>query len=373
MAVQKSKVYFYNMRAGRASESTSKKVANLFDRAGFGDVIVKDKLTAIKIHFGEKGNNAFINPIYVRQIVNKIKEKGGKPFLTDSNTLYKGSRSNAVDHLITATENGFAYSVVNAPIIISDGLYSKDSVDVKINKKHFKDVKISSGIYHADSMIVLSHFKGHDTAGFGGAIKNLAMGCAPAAGKQKQHSTSKPKVGKGCKLCKMCIKSCPVDAISIINGSAYINPEKCIGCGECVSMCTYNVIRPQWGTPMDAFVERMAEYAYGAWVDKKDKIAFINFVINVTPSCDCVPWSDVPIVPDIGILASFDPVAIDQASYDLVNGQAGNPTSAIGSEGYGLKAGENKFKAIHPDTKGELQLSYGEELGLGSREYELID
>lgn len=368
----KSKVYFYNMRAGKAAESISKKVSMLFNKAKFKDIITEDKLTAIKIHFGEKGNNAFINPIYVRQIVDMIKKHGGKPFLTDSNTLYKGSRSNGVDHMVTAIENGFAYAVVNAPIIISDGIYSKDSVDVSINKKHFDTVKISSNIYRADSMVVMSHFKGHETAGFGGAIKNLAMGCAPAAGKQQQHSTSKPVVGKDCKACQMCLKNCPTDAITMVDGTAYINAEKCIGCGECVSMCTYNVIRPKWGTEMDAFIERMTEYAYGAWKTKEGKIGFINFVMNVTPLCDCVPWSDAPIVPDIGILASCDPVAIDQASYDLVNQQEGNPHSKIGDCERGLKSGEDKFKAMHPKTKGELQLIYGEELGLGSRDYELI-
>ncbi len=368
----KSKVYFLNIRAGKASESLSKKVSRLFVKAGFSDIITPDKLTAIKIHFGEKGNNAFINPIYVRQIVDKIKEVGGKPFLTDSNTLYKGSRSNGVDHLITAVENGFAYSVVNAPIIISDGIYSKDSIDVPIDKKHFDKVKISSNIYRADSMVVLSHFKGHETAGFGGAIKNLAMGCAPAAGKQQQHSTSKPVVGEDCRACQMCLKNCPTDAITMVDGSAYIDSEKCIGCGECVSMCVYNVIRPNWGTEMDAFIERMAEYAYGAWKMKEDRIGFINFVINVTPLCDCAPWSDAPIVPDIGILASYDPVAIDRASYDLVNQQAGNPFSKIGDCARGLKSGEDKFKAMYPKTKGELQLSYGAQLGMGSEDYELI-
>ncbi len=368
----KSKVYFYNMRAEKASESISKKVSQLFNKANFKSIITEGKLTAIKIHFGERGNNAFIHPIYVRQIVDMIKKHGGKPFLTDSNTLYKGSRSNAVDHLNTAIENGFAYAVVNAPVIISDGIYSKDSIDVHISKKHFENVKISSGIYYTDSMVVMSHFKGHNNAGFGGAIKNLAMGCASAAGKQQQHSTLKPVVGKNCKACQMCLKNCPEDAITMVDGSAYIDSEKCIGCGECVSMCTYNVIRPKWGTEMKDFMERMTEYAYGAWKTKRNRIAFINFVMNVTPLCDCVPWSDAPIVPDIGILASYDPIAIDQASFDLVNKQEGNPFSKIGDTKTGLKSGEDKFKAMHPDTMGEIQLVYGEELGMGSREYELI-
>jgi uncharacterized protein len=369
----KSKVYFYNMRANRASQSGTKKVASLFEAAGFKNIITENDLVAIKVHFGEKGNTAFINPIYVRQVVDKVKANGGKPFLTDSNTLYKGSRANGVDHLVTAIENGFAYSVVNAPIVISDGIYSKDSMEIQIDKKHFDSVKISSNIVRSDSLIVLSHFKGHETAGFGGAIKNLAMGCAPAAGKQQQHSTVQPLVGADCKACQMCIKNCPEEAITMADGSAYIDPEKCIGCGECVSMCTFDVISPQWGTSMDAFIERMTEYAYGAYVPKKGKIAFINFIINVTPLCDCVPWSDAPIVPDIGIVASFDPVAIDKACYDLVNKQMGHSASALGERGCGLHEGEDKFAALHPGTKGELQLSYGEEIGLGSQDYELIE
>lgn len=369
----KSKVYFYNLRANKASSSLSSKVARIFDVAGFKNIIDKNDLVAIKIHFGEKGNNAYINPIYVRKVVDKIKSYGGKPFLTDTNTLYKGSRSNAVDHLVTAIENGFAYAVVNAPIIIADGILSKDSVEVKIGKKHFDTVKIASNIFFANSMIVMSHFKGHELAGFGGAIKNLAMGCAPAAGKQQQHSTVQPVVGKGCTACQMCIRNCPVNAISLVNGSAYIDPSICIGCGECVSICQYGVIKPQWGTDMDAFVERMTEYAYGAYSTKKGKIAFINFIMNVTPLCDCTPWSDAPIVPDIGILASFDPVAIDQASYDLVNQQFGHKGTALEEAGYGMNPGEDKFKALHPETKGELQLKYGEEIGLGTRDYELVE
>lgn len=369
----KSKVFFYNMRSTKASRSNTNKVAKLFEVAGFKDIISNNDLTAIKIHFGEKGNTAFINPIYVRQVVDKVKNYGGKPFLTDSNTLYKGSRSNGVDHIITAIENGFAYSVVNAPIIICDGIYSKDSIEVPINKKHFETVKISSNIVRSDSLVVMSHFKGHEMAGFGGAIKNLAMGCAPAAGKQQQHSTVQPIVSDNCKACQMCLKSCPEDAIKMVDGVAYIDPETCIGCGECISMCTHDIIKPQWGTSMDDFIERMTEYAYGACLPKKNKVAFINFVTNVSPDCDCLPWNDTPIVPDIGILASFDPVAIDQASYDLVNSQAGNPSSRLGDCGCGLKAGEDKFTAIHPETRGDLQLSYGESLGMGTRNYELIE
>ncbi|MGB9813363.1 MAG: DUF362 domain-containing protein [Thermovenabulum sp.] len=368
----KSKVYFFDLRAKKRTESLAAKVGRIFEAAEFGRIISENDMVALKIHFGERGNNAFINPIFVRQVVDKVKKYGGKPFLTDTNTLYKGSRSNGIDHIVTAIENGFAYAVVNAPIIIADGIVSKDSVEVEINKKHFDRVKIASAIYYSNAMIVLSHFKGHEMAGFGGAIKNLAMGCAPAAGKQRQHSTLKPKVSENCRACLACIKNCPKDAISLVDGKAYIDAEKCIGCGECISMCVFNAIKPVWKTDILEFVERMTEYAYGAYINKKEKTAFINFVMNVTPLCDCTPWSDAPIVHDIGILASFDPVALDKACLDLVNSQKGNPHSALGDKNKGFEPGEDKFKAIHPDTKGEYQLEYAEKLGMGTREYELI-
>ncbi|MCF6096824.1 DUF362 domain-containing protein [Thermovorax subterraneus] len=368
-----SRVYFYNMRAKRRSQNLPSKVAKLFDAAGFDNIISPSDLVAIKIHFGERGNTAYINPVFVRQVVDKIKGKGAKPFLTDTNTLYKGSRSNGVDHIVSAIENGFAYAVVGAPVIIADGIVSKDSVEVEIGKKHFERVKIASGIYYANSMIVMTHFKGHEMAGFGGAIKNLAMGCAPAAGKQQQHSTLKPKVGEKCRRCLSCVNNCPENAITVIDNAAYIDPEKCIGCGECVSMCYFGVIKPQWETDSREFIERMTEYAYGAFLAKKGKIAFMNFVVDVSPLCDCTPWNDAPIVPDIGILASLDPVAIDQASYDLVTKQHGNANSVLGEKGMGLKPGEDKFRAAHPETDGLVQLEYAEELGMGTREYELVE
>ncbi|TYP53330.1 DUF362 domain-containing protein [Thermosediminibacter litoriperuensis] len=368
-----AKVYFFNMRAKRRSESLSAKVAKLFDAAGFANIISENDLVAIKIHFGEKGNNAYINPVFVRQVVEKIKNSGGKPFLTDTNTLYKGSRSNGIDHIVTAIENGFAYAVAGAPVVIADGIVSKDSVEVKIEKKHFETVKIASGIYYANSMIVMSHFKGHEMAGFGGAIKNLAMGCAPAAGKQQQHSTVKPFVDKNCRRCLSCIRNCPEEAISLVDGAAYIDPEKCVGCGECISMCYFGVIKPQWKTGNREFIERMTEYACGAFLTKKGKIAFMNFVMNVTPLCDCTPWSDAPLVPDVGILASLDPVAIDQASYDLVTNQHGHRNSALGEANRGFEPGEDKFAAVHPEANGLVQLEYAEKLGMGTRKYELVE
>lgn len=366
-----SKVYFINLRADGKNSNIPTKLKRLYDKAGVKNVLSEGDNTAIKIHFGEKGTSAFIHPVFVRQIVEKVKESKVKPFLTDTNTLYTGSRTNCPDHIQTAIENGFAYAVVNAPIIIADGLYSKNSIDVEVNQNHFDSVKIAGDIYYSNSMVVLSHVKGHGMAGFGGTIKNLAMGCASAAGKQIQHSDAKPKVlDEKCIGCNMCSKHCPVDSISIQSGKAIIDIEKCIGCGECTTICSKRAIEVQWETDCDKFLEKMAEYAYGAVSNKKGKVAYINFVMNVTPLCDCVPWSDTPIVNDVGILASSDPVAIDQASIDLINNQMGKENSALVSN---FEQGEDKFLGVHKHVDGKRILEYGEKIGLGSRKYELIE
>lgn len=365
-----AEVYFANLRSKSERDNTSTKIRKLFDKANIKGIIGKDELAAVKMHFGEKGNDAYISPLYVRQIVDKIKEAGGKPFLTDSNTLYRGSRSNAVDHITTAIENGFAYSVVGAPIIIADGLRSKNSVEVEINKKNFHKVKLALDIVDSDCMVVLSHFKGHEMAGFGGVIKNLAMGCASPSGKQQQHSRIKPRAGKRCVGCGNCVCWCPVNAISISEKKAQMNPDLCIGCGECISACPIRAISPNWDTEISDFLERMTEYAYGVHKVKKGKIAYINFVMNVSPNCDCCGWADAPIVPDVGILASFDPVAIDQASFNLVNKQHGFHNSELKCN---HEPGKDKFKGMRSNIDAEIQTIYGEKLGMGTRQYEIIN
>lgn len=366
----KSKVYFTNMRSNSYHSNMLEKLSKLFHKTGIKNILQKGDLTAIKLHFGEKGNTTFLHPVYAARVVEEVKKAEAKPFLTDTNTLYAGQRANSVDHLQNALENGFSYATVKAPIIIADGLTSKSAVDVAIAGKHFQKVKIASDLYHADSMIVLSHFKGHEMAGFGGAIKNLAMGCASAIGKQQQHSTVKPQVGEDCLGCQTCVKWCPVGAIAMVEKKAVIDHAVCIGCGECIASCQRRFISPQWDTKMDAFLERMTEYALGAVTGKQERVAYINFVMDVTPDCDCVGWSDAPLVEDVGIVASFDPVALDRACYDLVNQQPGNRMSRLLT---GYEPGEDKFKGVRPDIHGEIQLQYGEEIGLGQNDYELIE
>ncbi len=360
---------FYTSLKTKQGQSLITKMEKLIQRAGLMDAVAPKDLVAIKMHFGERGNLAYVRPQYVRRVVEMIKKKEGKPFLTDANTLYVGSRTNAVDHLQTAIENGFDFSVVGAPLVIADGLNGKDYASVPVNLKHFKEVKIGSAAVQADALIAITHFKGHEATGFGGTLKNLGMGLGSRAGKQQQHSDLLPQVQEEkCKACGKCAKWCPVQAITV-EGKAQINYNLCIGCGECTVTCQYKAIAINWKTEQNMIQEKIAEYTAGVLQGKEGKTGFITFVMDVSPLCDCCGWNDVPIVGDIGILASKDPIAIDQAAVDLVNQAHGNPQSELGS-----KHGENdKFRALFPGVDWNVQLAYGEEIGLGSRQYTLIE
>jgi hypothetical protein len=294
---------------------------------------------------------------------------GTLPFLTDTNTLYRGTRSNAVEHIRTAILHGFDYAVAGAPVIIADGLNGKNVRRVEIQKKHFTEVSIAGDIAAADSMIVLSHFKGHITSGFGGAIKNLGMGCAPREGKRAQHNARSFTIPEKCSGCAACMKVCPEKAICVQKKKSVINQELCIGCFECMHACPDHAIDINWEMEVPQFIERLVEYAYGAVVGKENKIGFMNFLIRITPDCDCSPYSDAPIVPDIGILASKDPVAIDAASFDLVNQQQRYTDSLLTAHHH---KGGDKFKGVHAQTDGYRQVQYAEEIGLGSIDYNLV-
>lgn len=367
-----STVFFASLRARGPGENKLAKIEKLFAKAGFDARIFKDALTAVKVHVGERGNDTYMNPVLVRKVVDCIKAAGGKPFITDSNTLYKGSRHNAVDHIATAIEHGFGYATVGAPFIVSDGLRGGSYEDIPIKGKHFASVKIAAAVTAANAMIVLSHFKGHELAGFGGAIKNLAMGCAPSAGKCDQHASRFLIDEAKCIGCGQCLASCPRDAIRFEQKArkvAVINKERCIGCGECLTVCKPKAVGINWATEVAPFNERMAEYALGAVTGKENHTGYINFLLDITPDCDCVPWSDTPLVPDIGILASTDPVALDSACFDLVNKAAGHADSQLNR---GHAPGEDKFTGVWSHTCGEVQLDHAEAIGLGTRGYILI-
>ena len=372
----KSNVFFADLRVHSAKNQLDR-LNILLDRTDLKGKVREKDLVAIKLHFGEKGNTAFIQPFFVRRIVEHVKRYRGEPFLTDTNTLYTGARSEAVSHLAIAFQHGFAYSVVDAPVIIADGLRGNSAVRVRIDKALFKAVPIAHEISMADVLLCVTHFTGHDLSGFGGALKNLGMGCASREGKLRQHSTISPRVKeKSCSSCKRCLQGCPAEAISMITPEvekkravALIDPKKCIGCGECILTCPTGAIQVQWNETAGLFQKKMAEHACGAVQKKKGKAVYLNFLTQVTPGCDCNHFSDTPIVNDVGILASEDPVAIDQASVDLVNQEEGNKSSRL-RKNWG--AGEDKFRGVYPDVDWSIQLAYGEEIGLGTREYELI-
>lgn len=362
-----AKVFFMNMRAS-FGENSFAKFNKLLKKLKLNELVTKNALIAIKLHFGEMGNLAFISPIWVRELVKYIKELGGNPFLTDTSTLYAGSRVNAVNHLQTAFANGFNYTCVQAPIIIGDGLKGEAGVEVIINKKHFKSITTSQIVREADLIVSLAHFKGHTLTGFGGSLKNIGMGLADREGKFKMHSDAVPIIArKMCDQCLMCVNNCQVSAISIVHKMPEIDTDKCLGCGQCIVMCPNKVFSIDWESVLPAIVqERMVEFAYGGLLDKK--ACFFNFIIDVTPDCDCYSHSDTNIIPDVGILGSLDPVAIDQASIDLVNQQIGIPNTALKTN---FQPGEDKLQGIAPKLTAEPQLNYAQEIGLGMRKYEL--
>jgi len=332
------------------------KTSALIRAAGLAEILREGALTAVKLHFGEKGNTAFIRPIYLRKIVEEITSLKAKPFLTDTNTLYVGSRSNAVDHLQTAIANGFAHSVVGAPIVIADGLRGESLVRVPVGGRICQEVAIGEEISRADAMVVVSHFKGHEITGFGGTLKNLGMGCAARTGKLAQHSTVGPVVQpSGCTGCEACVAYCPADAIKIVDRKAVISSKDCIGCADCMVVCPEHTIQVNWNEASPLVQQKMVDHALGAVAGKKGAMLFISFIMQVSPVCDCYNFSDKAIAPDLGIMASKDPVALDQACMDLI-----------------IKTmGRDPFKETHPTVDWTIQLSYAEEVGLGTRNYTL--
>ncbi len=365
-----SKVYFVDFRVENR-KSLLDKLDKLLVPFDLPKRFRKEGLIGIKIHFGERGNLAYIRPQWVRRVVERLKAIPVKPFLTDSNTLYKGSRSDAITHLETAITNGFDYAVVGAPLIIADGLLGNTYERLELPLPVLQEFYIAKEIYRADGLVVMSHFKGHELTGFGGAIKNLGMGGAARKGKLQQHSTISPKVNKKyCIGCGTCLEFCPVGAPEWVEGAKKkrmrINEKKCIGCGECIAICPQGAIKVQWNEQAVTFMKKMAEYAYAVISNKRDRVIFITFVKDISPACDCYHFNDYPIVRDIGILASDDPVAIDQAAVDLVNQEPSLPGAKIQAG-----PGEDKFRALYPKVDWSVQLAHAEEIGLGSREYEL--
>lgn len=370
--MDQSKVYFTTFKA-TMNENLLQKLHRLMKTAGFENIDFTDKFTAIKIHFGELGNLAFLRPNYAKVVADYVKELGGRPFLTDCNTLYVGSRKNALDHLDTANLNGFSPMSTGCQIIIADGLKGTDEALVPINLEYVKEAKIGHAIMDADIFISLSHFKGHELAGFGGAVKNIGMGSGSRGGKMEQHCDGKPSVNEEmCVGCGACTKICAHGAPVVANGKATINHDKCVGCGRCLAVCPKDAISAKFEDTCKMLNYKMAEYAYAVC---KDRPCFhVSLICDVSPNCDCHSENDIPIIPDIGMLASFDPVALDQACVDLCNKMPVTPGSILEDNisELGHIEGHDHFGMTHPDTEWDSCLEHASKIGLGTREYELV-
>jgi len=371
----KAKVYFTSMRA-TPKMNLLQKLERLVRKAGIEQINFKAQYAAIKIHFGEPGNLAYLRPNYAKVIADTVKNLGGKVFLTDCNTLYVGRRKDALEHLDAAYENGYNPFTTGCQIIIGDGLKGTDEQVVPVPcGQHVKEAKIGRAIMDADIFISLSHFKGHELTGFGGALKNIGMGCGSRAGKMEMHSDGKPRVRtKACVGCGACVKICAHGAPVITEKKATIDHEKCVGCGRCISACHFNAIAAAWDESNDVLNKKIAEYS---WAVLHGRPHFhISLVIDVAPFCDCHAENDVPIIPDIGMFASFDPVALDMACADMANKAAALPDSYLAEqlEKRHHTAGEqDHFHITHPETNWLSCVEHAEKLGLGSRQYELIE
>ncbi|MDR1196445.1 MAG: DUF362 domain-containing protein [Endomicrobium sp.] len=325
-------------------------------KAGVFSHVKARQYLAIKIHFGEEGNDGYIKPEYVAPAVKIAKEKTAFPFLTDASTIYVGKRADAYHHLLLAEKHGFNIANCGCPVIIADGLRGNAEEKVEVDFKHFKNVTIARDIFYSDSFIFLNHFKGHEVTGFGGALKNMGMGCGSKAGKYAMHHSSKPKVkADKCKACGQCVKWCAQGALKLVDKKIVMDADKCVGCGQCIVMCAFGVFGLKWNEGTIVVQEKIVEYA--AAVVKGKKSSSINFLNHISKFCDCFAMAkNPPVMEDIGIMAGNDPVAVDQASYDMVK----------------KVYGKDLFKELYPDIDPSIQLEYAQTLAMGSRDYELI-
>ena len=363
-----SKVYFTDFRC-RNGVSQLDKLRKLLEKSEFSQIDFDGKFVAIKLHFGELGNLAYLRPNYAKTVADFIKARGGRPFLTDCNTLYVGSRKNALEHMDTAYLNGYSPFSTGCHVIIADGLKGSDDIEVPVaGGEYCKTARIGRAVMDADIVISLAHFKGHEEAGFGGALKNIGMGCGSRAGKEEMHSSGKPVVDQDkCIGCGKCVENCAHNGPHIENGKCTILKYKCTGCGRCINVCPMHAIHADYAIANELLNCKIAEYAK-AVVDGRPSF-HIALALDVSPCCDCHNFSDVPIVPNVGMFASFDPVALDTACADMINAQTVNPNSVIAHE---HDHPHDHFTAAHPDTDWRAAVEHGEAIGLGTTHYELV-
>ena len=352
-----SKVYFIALSDNPTIEQQVDAVRRLSEACHISDIFEANDMVAIKLSVGEKNNTTHIKPPLAKEIVTLVKKKKAYPFLTETSTLYKGERQNAVKHILHAAKHGFGMDEVGAPFIMADGLLGDSEMEVEINGELFRSVKIAREAVVADAMIVLTHPTGHMATGLGAAIKNVGMGLASRMGKMRQHSAAKPEIiPNKCRFCGKCLEWCPEGVILEKEGKAYINTEHCIGCGQCLAVCHFDSVKYDWNAKPEYLQKAMAEHAYGSVKNKLHKTYYINVLVDMTKDCDCAGKRQEKLIPDVGILASTDAVAIDVATLDLTKAANGKHLTAI----------------AHPKLDPFIQLRHAEKLGLGSTTYELI-
>ena len=348
----KSKVYFISVKNSDTTQAITEKFIRLIAESAILDFIKPNDKVAVKLHFGEEGNTGFVKPEYLKIVTDSISRRAATPVLSDTNTLYRGRRLNSEEHKKIAYEHGFTPEACGAPVVIADG-----NIEVPVAGKFIAKAKVAPLFIESDALVVVSHFKGHIMAGFGGALKNVGMGCASRQGKLAQHSDVAPLVRvKNCTGCGECEKVCPADAISIINNKSQIDSKKCIGCSSCIAACPHNAIDVHWESGAGNIQEKMTEHAKAVLDTKKARAAFFNFAIKITKECDCLAKDDPRIAPDVGIFASSDPVSIDKACFDMVN----------------VACGKDVFKQVWPERDALKQLRHAVAMGLGNLDYELI-
>lgn len=349
-------VWFLPVPDGAGPEVLASAAGSLFDESGAAKRFSARDLVAVKGHVGEEKNTTYLPPAVYRVLGERLLALGAQPFLTETSTLYRGQRENAVKHLLLAHRHGFTVADTGMPFIMADGLAGTSEAEIAIPGELNSSVKIAREVRVADALVAVSHLTGHLGTGFGGVLKTLGMGLASRMGKLRQHSAMHPKIkADTCTFCQKCLRWCPADAISERSGKAWIDGAACIGCGECVAVCRFDAVRYDWGAESNVMERQIAEHALGALQGKQDRSWFLNFAVNLTKDCDCMDIEQKKLVPDLGVLASFDPVAVDQAGLDLVRRHHGRDLAELS----------------YPELDGNVQLAHGEKIGLGSRSYTL--
>lgn len=353
---EKSNVWFSPVTDGEQTDSVAKKTGRLADEAGLSDTVTTGGLVAILQHVGESDGIGFVKPRVTRTLARRISELGGKPFLTGSATLYRGRRSNALDHIVQAYEHGFTPDDIGCPIIMSDGLRGADRIEVDVPEaRHCRTAYLGSAVGLFDGLVVVTHPTGHPGAGFGAAIKNVSMGLANRGGKMAMHHGSQPIfLPDRCTACGRCARWCPEDAI-IIRKTAELMEARCVGCGECLSVCPCGAVDFRWGISGLDFQERLVEYCAAVHELMKGNILYINVIQHYQQGCDCAGDRQDAICPDVGIVASRDLVAVDTATADLLQEKTGRDVA--------LEAGERDYRKM---------LAYAETMRIGSQAYDLI-